>query len=79
VDAIVGPTTPCVAPKLGEKSDDPLSMYLMDIYTVTANLTGCPAISVKCGENKEGLPIGFQIMTDRFAEEKLFKIANAVN
>lgn len=77
VDAIVGPTTPCVAPKLGEKSDDPLSMYLMDIYTVTANLTGCPAISVKCGEDSEELPIGLQIMTDRFAEEKLFKIANA--
>ncbi|MBL8015189.1 MAG: Asp-tRNA(Asn)/Glu-tRNA(Gln) amidotransferase subunit GatA [Candidatus Doudnabacteria bacterium] len=75
VDAVVGPTAPCVAPKIGEKSDDPLAMYLMDIYTVTANLTGCPAISVKCGTNSEGLPIGFQIMTNRFEEEKLFMIA----
>lgn len=78
VDAIVGPTTPCVAPKIGEKSDDPLAMYLMDMYTVTANLTGCPAISVKCGENSEGLPIGFQIMTKRFDEENLFKLASSI-
>ncbi|MCA9379479.1 Asp-tRNA(Asn)/Glu-tRNA(Gln) amidotransferase subunit GatA [Candidatus Dojkabacteria bacterium] len=78
VDVILGPTAPCVAPKIGEKSADPLSMYLMDSYTVTANLTGCPAISINCGENKDGMPIGLQLMTDRFAEDKLFAIARAV-
>lgn len=78
VDAIIGPTTPCVAPKLGEKSNDPLAMYLMDMYTVTANLTGCPAISVNCGKTKAGLPIGLQVMTDRFGEEMLFRIASKV-
>ena len=62
VDAIVTPTTPTPAFKLGEKTDDPLAMYLADIYTVTANLAGIPGISIPCGKSKEGLPIGMQIL-----------------
>src|SRR6516225_865221 len=62
VDAIVTPTTPTAAFKLGEKVNDPLAMYLADIYTVTANLAGVPGISVPCGKNNEGLPIGVQIL-----------------
>ena len=61
VDAIVTPTSPTAAFKLGEKVDDPLAMYLADIYTVTADLAGIPGISVPCGETKEKLPIGLQI------------------
>ncbi len=78
VDVILGPTTPCIAPRIGEKTADPLEMYLMDSYTVTANLTGCPAISINCGETKAGLPIGLQLMTNRFTEDKLFSITRAV-
>ena len=61
VDAIVTPTAPTPAFKLGEKTDDPLAMYLADIFTVTANLAGIPGISIPCGNSKEGLPIGMQI------------------
>ena len=62
VDVIVTPTTPTPAFKLGEKADDPLAMYLADIYTVTANLVGVPGITVPCGNSKQGLPIGLQIL-----------------
>src|SRR5580658_5059442 len=62
VDAIVTPTSPTAAFKLGEKVDDPLSMYLADIFTVTADLAGIPGISVPCGDTKENLPIGLQIL-----------------
>ena len=62
VDAIVAPTSPTAAFKLGEKVDDPLAMYLADIYTVTADLAGIPGISVPCGETREKLPIGLQIL-----------------
>ncbi|MBD3363573.1 Asp-tRNA(Asn)/Glu-tRNA(Gln) amidotransferase subunit GatA [Candidatus Dojkabacteria bacterium] len=75
VDILVGPTSPFVAFKLGEKSNDPLAMYLADVYTVNANIAGCPAISINCGYNKEGLPIGFQIMSEKFSEAKLLGIA----
>ena len=68
VDAIVTPTTPTPAFKLGEKADDPLAMYLADIYTVTANLVGVPGITVPCGKSKEGLPIGLQILGKHFDE-----------
>ncbi len=77
VDVIMGPTSPTVAFKLGERTDDPVQMYLADVYTVVANLTGVPAISINCGENSEGLPIGLQMMTAKFEESKLFQIANA--
>src|SRR5437870_4161919 len=68
VDAIVTPTSPTAAFKLGEKVDDPLAMYLADIYTVTADLAGIPGISVPCGETKERLPIGLQILGRHFDE-----------
>src|SRR5438132_1787830 len=73
VDAIITPTTPTPAFKLGEKSDDPLAMYLADIYTVTADLAGIPGISVPCGNSKDGLPIGMQILTKHFDEATMFR------
>jgi aspartyl-tRNA(Asn)/glutamyl-tRNA(Gln) amidotransferase subunit A len=78
VDAIITPTTPTPAFKLGEKSDDPLAMYLADIYTVTADLVGVPGISVPCGNSKEGLPIGLQILARHFDESTIFRLAHAV-
>ena len=66
VDAIAAPTCPTAAFRLGEKSNDPLAMYLADIYTVTANLAGIPGISIPCGETKEKLPIGLQIVWEIF-------------
>ena len=77
VDAIVTPTSPTAAFKLGEKVDDPLAMYLADIYTVTANLAGVPGISVPCGETKERLPIGLQILGRHFDESTILRIAHA--
>ena len=77
VDAIVTPTAPTPAFKLGEKVDDPLSMYLADIYTVTADLAGVPGISVPCGNSKAGLPIGLQILGRHFDESTLFRLAHA--
>ncbi|MBI5150484.1 MAG: Asp-tRNA(Asn)/Glu-tRNA(Gln) amidotransferase subunit GatA [Candidatus Omnitrophica bacterium] len=73
-DAILTPTAPTTAFKIGEKADDPLSMYLSDVYTISANLSGIPAISVPCGFSQEGLPIGLQILAKPFAEETLFRI-----
>lgn len=78
VDAIVTPTAPTPAFKLGEKTDDPLSMYLADIYTVTASLAGICGISVPCGQSKEGLPIGMQILSKHFDESTMFRVALAV-
>jgi aspartyl-tRNA(Asn)/glutamyl-tRNA(Gln) amidotransferase subunit A len=77
VDAIVGPTCPTPAFKLGEKVDDPLAMYLADIYTVTANLAGIPGISIPVGRSKENLPIGMQIFGKHFAESTILCVANA--
>ncbi len=77
VDAIVAPTSPTAAFKLGEKVDDPLAMYLADIYTVTANLAGIPGISVPCGETGEKLPIGMQIFGKHFAEVTILRLAHA--
>jgi aspartyl-tRNA(Asn)/glutamyl-tRNA(Gln) amidotransferase subunit A len=76
-DAILTPTTPTPAFMIGEKVDDPLSMYLNDIYTCTANLVGAPGISVPCGLSSEGLPIGFQLMGRYFDEAMLLKLAHA--
>ena len=73
-DAILTPTSPTTAFKIGEKSD-PLSMYLSDIFTISANLSGIPAMSIPCGLSKEGLPIGLQIMTKPFDEEMMLRIA----
>ena len=77
VDAIVTPTSPTPAFKLGEKVDDPLAMYLADIYTVTADLAGIPGISVPCGETKEKLPIGLQILGKHFDEATVLRVARA--
>jgi aspartyl-tRNA(Asn)/glutamyl-tRNA(Gln) amidotransferase subunit A len=78
VDAIVTPTAPTPAFKLGEKSDDPLSMYLADIYTVTANLAGICGASVPCGTSREGLPIGIQILGRHFDEATVLRVGQAV-
>jgi aspartyl-tRNA(Asn)/glutamyl-tRNA(Gln) amidotransferase subunit A len=78
VDAIVTPTTPTPAFKLGEKADDPLAMYLADIFTVTANLVGVPGITVPCGKSGEGLPIGLQVLGKHFDEVTVLKTAHVV-
>ena len=77
VDAIVTPTSPTAAFKLGDKVDDPLAMYLADIYTVTANLAGIPGVSIPCGETKEKLPIGLQILGRHFDEATILRVAKA--
>jgi aspartyl-tRNA(Asn)/glutamyl-tRNA(Gln) amidotransferase subunit A len=77
VDAIVTPTSPTAAFRLGEKSNDPLSMYLADIYTVTADLAGIPGISIPCGMTKEKLPIGLQILGKHFDEATILRVAHA--
>ncbi len=74
-DVILGPTAPTTAPKLGESLADPLKMYLGDIYTIAVNLAGLPAISVPCGIDKAGLPIGLQLIGDCFQEKKLLQTA----
>lgn len=78
VDAIVTPTAPTPAFKLGEKTDDPVAMYLADIYTVTASLAGICGISVPCGYSSEGLPIGMQILGKHFNESTVFRVAQGV-
>ena len=75
-DAILTPTSPSVAFKIGEKSDDPLAMYLSDIYTVSANLAGVPAISVPCGLSSEGLPIGAQLIGNFWSEDLLLNLGS---
>ena len=74
-DVIVCPVAPTAAFKIGEKIDDPLTMYLSDIFTLSANLAGIPGMSVPCGFSEDGLPIGLQIMGNHFNEEKIFKVA----
>jgi aspartyl-tRNA(Asn)/glutamyl-tRNA(Gln) amidotransferase subunit A len=76
-DCIAAPTSPTAAFKIGEKTQDPLSMYLSDIFTIPVNLAGIPAISVPCGFTKDGLPVGLQIIAKPFAEETLFRVAYA--
>ena len=75
VDVLLGPTSPTPAFKLGERTADPLAMYLSDIYTITANLAGIPGISIPCGLTKANLPIGLQLLAAPFAEEKLLRTA----
>jgi len=76
-DAIITPTSPTAAFSLGEKVDDPLAMYLNDIYTVTANLAGVPGLSAPCGLSSERLPIGYQLLGPYWSEPTLFKLAHA--
>jgi aspartyl-tRNA(Asn)/glutamyl-tRNA(Gln) amidotransferase subunit A len=77
VDAIVTPVSPFPAFKLGEKLDDPLQMYLSDIYTITGSLAGIPCLSVPCGRTAAGLPVGMQILTRHFDEAGMFRLAGA--
>ncbi len=77
VDVIATPTTPEVAFKMGEKTDDPLKMYLSDIFTNSVNLAGVPGISIPCGFTKAGLPVGLQIIGRHFDEENVLKVADA--
>jgi len=76
VDLIVTPTCPTTAFKLGEKTDDPLSMYLSDIFTLTCNLAGLPGISMPCGKGSDGMPIGMQLLGNHFEEGKLLRVAH---
>ncbi len=78
VDCIVCPTSPTPAFRIGEKTDDPLTMYLSDVYTISANLAGIPAVSVPCGSSSEGLPIGVQLMGKPFAEPDIFRVATVI-
>ena len=77
VDAIVGPVAPSPAFKIGEMIDDPLEMYLSDIFTITGDLAGIPCMSVPCGKTTSGLPVGMQIMTKHFDESGMFRLADA--
>lgn len=77
VDVIVTPTSPTTAFRIGERVDDPMAMYLSDIYTVTGDLAGVPAISVPCGSSSEGLPIGIQIFGPPFSEGRILQLAEA--
>jgi len=75
-DVIAGPTAPTAAFRIGAKSDDPVQMYLNDIFTIAANLTGAPALSIPCGFDRNGLPIGLQLQGDAFSEAKLLEVAH---
>ena len=74
-DVILGPAAPTTAPKLGESLSDPLKMYLGDIYTISVNLAGLPGITLPCGTDQSGLPIGLQLIGDCFAEKKIIRAA----
>ena len=78
VDVIVTPTAPTPAFRIGEKTDDPVSMYLADIYTVTASLAGICGVSVPCGVSSEGLPIGAQVLGPHFGESTVFRAARGI-
>src|SRR5262249_34438026 len=77
VDAVVAPVSPFPAFKLGEKVDDPVAMYLSDIYTITGSLAGIPCMSVPCGNTAGGLPVGMQILTRHFDETTMLRLADA--
>jgi aspartyl-tRNA(Asn)/glutamyl-tRNA(Gln) amidotransferase subunit A len=77
LDAIVAPVSPFPAFRIGEKVNDPMEMYLSDIYTITGSLAGIPCMSVPCGTTNEGLPVGLQILCNHFHEEKMFRLADA--
>lgn len=76
VDALITPVSPFPAFKIGEKVNDPIQMYLSDIYTITGSLAGIPCMSVPCGATAEGLPVGMQILTKHFAEDTMFRLAH---
>ena len=74
-DVILGPTSPTAAFKLGEKTDNPLAMYLSDIYTISCNLAGIAGMSIPCGFTKSNLPVGLQLLSPAFDEDRMFRIA----
>lgn len=76
-DVIIGPTTPTPAFKIGEKIDDPLTMYANDILTIPVNLAGVPGISVPCGFSSTGLPLGLQVIGKHFDESTIYRVAHA--
>ena len=75
-DVIIGPTTPTVAFPLGEKTDDPVQMYLADIYTISSNLAGLPAMSIPCGTGQHNMPVGLQIIGPWFGESAMLNVAH---
>ena len=77
VDLLITPTSPIPAFRLGEHTDDPLAMYLADIFTVTGSLAGVPGVSVPCGKTGEGLPVGLQIFGPHFGEARVLALAHA--
>jgi aspartyl-tRNA(Asn)/glutamyl-tRNA(Gln) amidotransferase subunit A len=77
-DFLISPVTPTTAFKLGDKMEDPLQMYLADIFTVQANVVGMPAISLPNGQDSSGLPIGIQLMTRAYEEQSLFSFSSYV-
>jgi aspartyl-tRNA(Asn)/glutamyl-tRNA(Gln) amidotransferase subunit A len=79
VDALVAPTAPTPAFRLGEKGDDPLQMYLEDLFTISGNLAGIPGMSVPCGKTDEGLPVGLQVLAPAFDEETMLRVGAEVN
>jgi aspartyl-tRNA(Asn)/glutamyl-tRNA(Gln) amidotransferase subunit A len=78
VDAIAAPVSPFPAFKLGEKVDDPMEMYLSDIYTLPGSLAGIPCMSVPCGQTSDNLPVGIQLLCNHFEEQKMFRLAHAL-
>jgi aspartyl-tRNA(Asn)/glutamyl-tRNA(Gln) amidotransferase subunit A len=78
VDLLITPTTPTTAFKLGEKSNDPLQMYLSDVYTVSANLAGIPGMNIPIGKSTEKLPVGMQVLSQKFEEAKIFLLAKHI-
>jgi aspartyl-tRNA(Asn)/glutamyl-tRNA(Gln) amidotransferase subunit A len=77
-DVLVSPTSPTTAFRIGERTDDPLAMYLSDVFTIPANLAGVPAISIPCGLDERGLPVGFQLTAPALGEELLLRVADAL-
>jgi aspartyl-tRNA(Asn)/glutamyl-tRNA(Gln) amidotransferase subunit A len=75
-EVILGPTAPTAAFPLGAKTDDPVQMYLNDIFTIAGNLTGTPAISIPCGLTRAGLPVGLQLQANYFEEARLLEVAH---
>ena len=77
-DFIIMPVTPTTAIKLGEHVEKPVEMYLADLFSVQANVAGIPAISLPCGSDNSGLPVGMQVLTDDFEESKLFNFSREI-
>ena len=74
-DVILGPIAPTTAPKLGDSLSDPMKMYLSDVYTISATLAGLPGICLPCGKDKNGMPVGLQLMANCYEEKKLIQVA----